>query len=123
MNRLLASIAGFAILLIILVSCYYDNQEALYPTLSTGCDTTAVTYSGTIQPLIANNCITCHFSAATGGNITLNTYNEVVANSSRITGSIKHLSNYSAMPKNSAKLSDCKIAEWDIWVRKGMLND
>ena len=105
------------------VSCYYDNEEALYPTLSTSCDTTNVTYSGTIVPIMNNNCVGCHNNSSPGGSITLASYSDVVAHSSRITGSIKHLSSYFAMPQNGGMISPCLITQWDIWVRKGMLNN
>jgi hypothetical protein len=123
MKRILISLSAIAIFSMIFVSCYYDNEEALYPALSNTCDTTNVTYSGTIVPILNNSCLTCHSNASTGGSILLNTYAEVVASAPRLTGSIKQLSGYSPMPKNGGKLKSCSITQWDIWVRKGMLND
>jgi hypothetical protein len=123
MKRILISLSAIAIFSMIFVSCYYDNEEALYPALSNTCDTTNVTYSGTIVPMLNNSCLTCHSNASTGGSILLNTYAEVVASAPRLTGSIKQLSGYSPMPKNGGKLKSCSITQWDIWVRKGMLND
>jgi hypothetical protein len=123
MKRYFASFAAIAIPLFFFVSCYYDNEEALYPEFNPECDTITVTYSGTIQPMLANNCLTCHNNAATGGSILLNSYGQVVAYAPRITGAIKHQGSFSPMPKDSPKLKDCLIAQWDIWVNKGMLND
>jgi hypothetical protein len=123
MKRYFASIALIAIFLLFFVSCYYDNEEALYPEFSNTCDTTNVTYSGTIQPILANNCLGCHSNNATGGSILLTTYGQVVAYAPQITGSIKHQGSFSPMPKDSPKLKDCSIAQWDIWVNKGMPND
>jgi len=123
MKRLLVSIVIIAVFSIFIVSCYYDNEEALYPALSSSCDTTNVTYSGTIVPILNNNCLGCHSSAATGGSIVLSSYAQVVAEAPRITGSIQQLSGYSPMPKNGGKLNSCSITQWKIWVRKGMLNN
>jgi hypothetical protein len=123
MKRLIIIVTTISIFLIFFVSCYYDNEEALYPTLSTSCDTTNVTYSGTIAPIMNSNCVGCHSGSSAGGSILLTNYTEVVAHASRITGSIKQLSSYSPMPKNGGKLKDCSITQWDIWVRKGMLNN
>jgi cytochrome c5 len=123
MKRLFISLTIITIFSFFIVSCYYDNEEALYPSLSNSCDTTNVTYSGTIVPILNNTCMGCHSAAATGGSILLNTYDEVVARAPRITGSIKQLSGYSAMPKGGGKISSCSITQWDIWVRKGMLNN
>lgn len=123
MKRILISLSAIAIFSLIFVSCYYDNEEALYPALNNTCDTTNVTYSGTIVPMLNNSCLTCHSNASTGGSILLNTYAEVVASAPRLTGSIKQLAGYSPMPKNGGRLKSCTITQWDIWVRKGMLND
>lgn len=123
MKRLFISLVTAAVFSFFFVSCYYDNEEALYPTLSNLCDTTNVTYSGTIAPILNNSCLTCHSTPATGGSILLTSYAEVVASAPRITGSIKQLANFSAMPKNSGKLKSCSITQWDIWVRNGMLNN
>ena len=64
-------------------SCYYDVEEELYPEID--CDTQGVTYSGTIQPLLSENCLVCHSAAVNTAGITLegydklNAYPEVVA--------------------------------------------
>jgi hypothetical protein len=123
MKRLFISLIIITIFSFFIVSCYYDNEEALYPSINSSCDTTNVTYSGTIVPILNNNCLGCHSAAATGGSILLTTYAEVLASAPRITGSIKQLSGYSAMPKGGGKISSCSISQWDIWVRKGMLNN
>lgn len=123
MKRLLISISAVFIMSLFFVSCYYDNEEALYPSINSSCDTTNVTYSKTIVPILNNSCLTCHSVPATGGSILLNSYASVVANAPRITGSIKQLAGFSAMPKNSGKLKSCSITQWDIWVRNGMQNN
>ena len=123
MKRLFHFTVNYSHIFIFFVSCYYDNEEALYPTLSNACDTTNVTYSGTIVPILNNSCLGCHSAAATGGSILLTTYAEVVASAPRITGSIKQLSGFSPMPKGGGKIRSCSITQWDIWVRKGMLNN
>jgi hypothetical protein len=123
MKRLIISFTIIVIFSFFFVSCYYDNEEALYPSLNSSCDTTNVTYSGTIVPIFNNSCLTCHSNPASGGSILLTSYAEVVANAPRITGSIKQLAGFSAMPKNSGKIKSCSITQWDIWVRNGMPNN
>lgn len=107
----------------LLASCYYDNEEALYPSLNTQCDTTNVTFSGTVVPILAGNCLSCHSNstaAAFGNNIRLEDYADVQTRAAAVAGSIKHTGNYSPMPKNGGKLKDCAIIQFDIWVRQGM---
>jgi hypothetical protein len=124
MKRLIISLALAAIFSSFFVSCYYDNEEALYPSLSSSCDTTNVTYNSTIVPILENSCLTCHGTPPVGGTSrSLSSYAEVVANAPRITGSIKQLSGFLAMPQNGGKIKSCSITQWDIWVRNGMPNN
>lgn len=115
-----------AITITLLASCYYDNEEALYPSYSSQCDTSNVTFSNTIAPILSNNCFLCHSNASAGSfgnNIRLENYSDVKSRATAIAGSIKHTGTYSPMPKNGGKLRDCSIKQFDIWVRKGMLNN
>lgn len=109
-----------------IVSCYYDNEEALYPQLNTSCDTTNITFSGTIAVSLSDNCYSCHSNAtatANGNNVPLEDYADVAAKSAAIAGSIKHTGSYVPMPKNGGKVNNCMISQFDIWVRKGMPNN
>lgn len=123
MKRLFISLTAIAIFLLFFVSCYYDNEEALYPTLNNACDTTSVTFSGTIVPILSSNCYSCHSNANApfGGGIHLQTIADVVTNSAKMAISIKQ-TGAKPMPP-SGKLSTCSIAEIDIWIRNGMPNN
>jgi cytochrome c5 len=123
MKRLISSLAIIAVISLFVVSCYYDNEEALYPSLSNSCDTTNVTYNGTIVSIFSNNCYSCHSNAnsAFGGSIVLDSYANVIMYESRITPAIKQTGS-KPMPPNG-KLKDCSITQWDIWVRNGSLNN
>ena len=126
MKRLYINIVIISIFSLFFVSCYYDNEEALYPVIDTTCDTTNVTYSVTIVTMMNNNCYMCHshtVAAANGNNIHLESYSDVVANSAQITQSIKHTGSITPMPKNGGKIKSCYITQWDIWVRNGMVNN
>ena len=118
----------FTILLLMMVSsCYYDSEEYLYPNTSSQCDTTDVTYSKSVVPIIQNSCLSCHSNstAALGGNIKLEDYADVKlrADDHRLLGSIEHQSGYSPMPQGSKKLDDCKISTVRIWVNAGAPNN
>ena len=122
MKRLLPVFVLFTIISIALLSCYYDNEEALYPSLSSSCDTVNVTFSTKIAPILANNCLSCHSNAtaaSAGNNIKLQDYIDVKARTTAIAGSIKHTGTYSPMPKNGGKLNACSITLIDIWIRNG----
>lgn len=90
-----------------------------------GCDTTVFTYTLAIAPMMNTYCKGCHNPASLGGGIDLSTYTGVktVAANGKLYGSITHATGFSAMPKNSAKLSDCQIKQVQKWVAAGALNN
>jgi hypothetical protein len=113
------------IFLAILSSCYYDNEEELYPGQA-GCDTTNVAYSGTVFPIIDENCTDCHSGSAPQGNVLLQDYATISAagaipagNYGSLYGVVSHHPDNSPMPKNGAQLSDCKIAQIKKWIDDG----
>lgn len=67
----------FLLLLTVLASsCYYDKEDELYPNAP--CDTTAaVTFGGSIEPIIQQRCATagCHAAGSSVGPMT--TYAEI----------------------------------------------
>lgn len=126
MKRTIFSLAAVCVSLLFLVSCYYDNEEALYSQVNSACDTTNVTFSGTIVTLLSDNCYSCHANntaANFGGNIHLENYSDVVTNSPQIAQSVKHTGSITPMPKNGGMIKSCSITQFDIWVRNGMVNN
>jgi hypothetical protein len=118
------------ITLALLTGCYYDSKEGLYPTIGDVCDTSNVTYSGDIQPMLQSSCYTCHSNAnaaGSGGGIKLEKYDDVkiVALNGKLSGAINHASGYSPMPNppGSAKLNSCSITKTDVWISKGALDN
>lgn len=108
------------ILLTLATSCYYDNEEALYPSLKGTCDTLNVTYSGSVAVVLSNYCYSCHSNAnaAFGGGVRLQSVADVITNASKIQAAIKH-TGLKPMPP-SGKLNDCSVSQFDIWVKNGM---
>lgn len=120
------------ILLVIFVApvtgCYYDSEEALYPTLSTTCDLTNVTFSATVTPILQASCFSCHSNAnaaSSGSGIKIQNYADVVtlAKNGKLMGTITHASGYQAMPQGGGKLSDCEISKIQKWIDNGTLNN
>ncbi len=101
------------------------EQGALNNSCDSGCDTTNVTFSGTIWPTLETNCVGCHTGASAGGGVLITNYNELVsiAENGKLLGAVSHQPNYSPMPKNGNKLSDCSIREIEIWIENGTPNN
>ena len=126
MKRLYLTIAFSPIISLFFASCYYDNEEALYPSLNTSCDTTNVTYSITVVSILSNNCYSCHSNnnaAAWGNNIRLQNYSDVVAHADHISQAMKHTGSVPPMPQTGGKVNTCSITRFDIWVSNGLLNN
>ena len=111
---------------IILGSCYYDNEEALFPSLPGSCDTTLVSYATDIVPIISDYCLLCHSNqaaASLGSNIKLEDYPDFASSAERVLGSVKHESSYSPMPKGGGKLNACQIDKLEAWINQGKNNN
>jgi hypothetical protein len=123
MKRLVISVTAIAIFSMFFVSCYYDNEEALYPSISSACDTTNVTFSGTITTILSNNCYSCHsnINSSFGGGIHLQDIADVITNSQKVIVAINRTGSFPMPP--GAKLGSCSITQFEIWVRNGMPNN
>ena len=116
---------GLFALGLLLQSCYYDNEVYLYGAGGgSACDTTNVTYSGTIVPILNNNgCITCH--PLNSGHATVITdYNSVkaLATSGLLVNSVNG-NGVLLMPQSGLKMPSCTLAKISKWVRDGALNN
>lgn len=89
------------------------------------CDTTNITYSGFVAPLLTTYCVGCHSGGAPSGNIVLNLHAGVqaVALNGRLIGAITWANGFQQMPKGSGKLSDCNIQKIKAWINNGALNN
>jgi hypothetical protein len=105
-------------------SCYYDNEEELYPNPPT-CDTTNITYSGTVAPILEINCNTCHNSVNQQGGIITDNYDDLqtVINNGSFRGAINHLDGYSPMPQGGEKLNECDLTQINFWLDNGAPNN
>ncbi|WP_242929113.1 hypothetical protein [Pontibacter vulgaris] len=129
MTRLYFALFAILSFILSLVSaCSSDNEEDLDPKpdpLPQQCDTTSVTFSGTVAPILASNCYSCHASAIAQGGVVLDTYAGVKQQADRgnLIGVITHAPGFPPMPQGGNKLSDCNIAKIKKWVDSGALNN
>ena len=104
-----------------ITSCKYRNKEEYL------CDTSIVTYSGTIIPILTKNCYSCHGTSSNSGSggIILQDYTvlKTFAADGRLYGNVAHLPGYIPMPYNGGKLSDCEILKLKNWIDKGYPNN
>lgn len=109
--------------MVLLTSCYYDSEEALYPGGT--CNTTNMSYQTNIVPILERNCYVCHSAAVNTGGITLEGHSQLVSHvtSGRLLGAIRHESGFSPMPQGAPKLIACDLAKIEQWVMDGSPNN
>lgn len=101
--------------------CYYDVEEELYPSPAASCDTTGITYSGKIEPLLAFNCYVCHSAAIAEGGVVLEGYQNVLqyAGNGKLLSAVTHEAGTTPMPKGGSKLPVCDIEYIRNWINQG----
>lgn len=126
--KMIRRIFAFVLPALIFISCYKDNKEDMYGLgIGNDCDTTDVTFSATISPVLQSKCATsgCHDAGTQSSGVNLSAYSG--AKSIAVNGSlmqvINHASGYPAMPQGGAKLDDCTIAKIQKWVNDGAPNN
>jgi hypothetical protein len=101
-------------------SCYYDNEEYLYPNSSGTCDETVFTYTGKVKNLMDTYCASsgCHNATTHAAGFYLDTYDNVKtsAQDPLFMCSMRRDSGCSPMPKAQAKLSDCNLTIIQKWM-------
>lgn len=89
------------------------------------CDTTSVSFSGSLVPLMSNACVACHSGASPDGGVDLTTHANVSSaiSYSNLLNSIRHASDAIAMPPAGSALSACEVRLFELWVEDGMPNN
>ncbi len=97
------------------------QQGAQNNSCSSGCDTTNVTYSGTIAPLVQARCQGCHSGGTPQGDLDFSTWSDLntVAMDGRLAGAIQHQAPSPFMPPSGPMLPDCRIDQFLIWIQDG----
>ncbi len=92
---------------------------------SEGCNTTDVTYSQTVRPVIQNFCQGCHSGATPAAGIDMSTHGGVqtVAQNGRLYGAISWQPGFVRMPKGGNQLPACTIDQIKAWIDAGAPNN
>jgi mono/diheme cytochrome c family protein len=109
---------------IIKIEKWINDTVFINPPDTTLCDSSNVTYPGTIFPIFQANCITCHSQPIPAAGIDLNNFENVafIAQSGQLMGAVKHLTGYVPMPQNGPPLTDCEIGLIQKWINDTTFN-
>ncbi|MBM3435267.1 MAG: cytochrome c, partial [Bacteroidetes bacterium] len=104
---------------------WIQDTTFIIPPDTTGCDSSAVTYPGTIYPIFEANCLSCHAPPVPQAGIDLTNFESVafIAQSGKLMGAIKHENGYVPMPQNAPMLSDCEIGLIQKWINDTIFPD
>lgn len=107
------------LVLFIWSGCTQENEEDLFSGVI--CETDNVSYQANIVPIIQNNCLVCHSTAAGLGNIRLQRYTDLVnyIPGGLLMGSIRHDPGFKPMPQNGSRINDCDIDKLEAWIEAG----
>jgi hypothetical protein len=122
MNTKLFSIATALLFTMIwLGSCTYHSEEIYFGEGKNDCDTSSVSYSGHIAPIMVLSCNSCHgLSFPQGGVVTADYAGlSVVAASGALVGAVYHQSGYVSMPPSQPQLDSCSLKRIAAWVNQG----
>jgi hypothetical protein len=113
-------ISGFVLYL---SGCSKESEDKLAG--NTTCDTTNVSYSRQIVPLLQNNCYSCHGGATPSTGIRLDTYTglQVFAANGFLSAAVTHSGTVTPMPYGLPQLPSCEVNTIVAWVNQGMQNN
>ena len=117
-------ILPFALALLLLTHCTYDNSIDSYGNTA-ACDTAAVTFSQDIKALIGQNCEGCHNGMSANGGLILSGHQNTAAaalNGSLIDRMTRSAGDPLLMPPSGA-LSDCDISKLQAWIGEDAPNN
>jgi len=122
MKNLTKLLAIIFVLTLLFCGCYNDSEEDLYKFSKSGCDTTNVTYAQTVEPIIQTTCSSCHGGTSPSGNLTLQSYSNVVSAVSTKNLYARISSTSNPMPP-SGLMNACTIKQIKRWINMGSLNN
>ena len=103
------------------MSCSYNDFENDCPT-AFECDTLLVSFELDIEPIINQNCFSCHSGSAPSGNVLLENYTQVSDSIYKIIEVISLEENSSNLMPPGGKLPNCSIEQIEQWIEDGMPN-
>ena len=117
MKRILTIVAVIAL---VTSGCYYESEEHLFPTENSSCDTTNVTYSGSILPLLNSNCFSCHGNTTSSFGGGFNFQDTSILRAQIRSGQFyKSISYQNLNMPPSGQLPSCQISIFKKWIDAG----
>jgi hypothetical protein len=114
-NALISS--ALVALLLFMVACESDEIPPKF-IVTTPCDTNNVSYAKVIEPMLKDNCYSCHSNATQKAGINLEGYDKVKVHAltGKLIGSLS-----GSMYKYI--INDCNVLKIQAWINQGIQNN
>ena len=102
------------------------EQGAANLSCEGGCDTLNVTFSGTVQPILADRCVSCHSGASPDGGVNLSSHSGVVSavDTRDLVAAVRQTGGgVATMPPSGNPLTECQIRAIELWIAAGKPNN
>lgn len=88
------------------------------------CNLGSVSFAADVQPIISNNCASCHTGATPTGGIVFSNHSEIaaLANSGKLMNALTASNGISQMPP-SGQIDDCNMDKITKWIEDGTPNN
>jgi hypothetical protein len=117
---------GIGLVSFFVISCTKQDEQALIDQSGIPpCDTSNMSYSTDIVPILENNCVSCHNPVQNNLGVILTNYSDVLTqvNNGHLVNVIEHNPGYPQMPFGLPQLPSCTINEIVDWVNRGAPNN
>lgn len=118
-----AKLVLLLVIMAVLSSCYYDNEEELY---NCSVDAANTKFSTSINSILTSyGCKGCHNGASSSAGINLETYAGVkaVVDNGKLVGAVNHSQGFVPMPQGGVKMNGCDIKKIQAWISSGAANN
>ena len=119
---LLLGIATLLMVFLVIGGCKHEPEEMAIPDPPdppdpAECDTTNITFTGSVLPIFEANCLGCHSGSNPYYGLDLTNFDHLakIVKDGSLVGSVNHTEGFYPMPKAGAKLTDCDIRKIEIW--------
>jgi len=119
-------VGTIALLVFLMAACTKQNEQTLMENSTPQpCDTTNMSFATDINPILENNCVSCHNTVQSNLGVILTDYNDVViqVNNGNLLNVINHAPGYPQMPQGLPQLPSCSINKITAWINRGAPNN
>ena len=119
--KLILAVIGVSGFILYISGCSKANGDTVGAGMT--CDTTHVSYSSDVVPILRNRCYSCHKGPGASSSFDFSNYESAKNLGGLIVDAITHTSDFTPMPYGLPMLPSCEINTIVAWVNQGTPNN